>query len=186
MKVSREQMVENRRRILDVASSLFREKGFDAVSVSEVMKAAGMTHGGFYGHFSSKDDLVAQTLAHVFTSGSTIGGDFQNYLAAYLSSHHRDDPASGCPIAGLAAELRHQAPAARAALTEGFEAQISRIEQALPDASQVEKRRAAIGSWSAMVGAVILARAIDNPVLSEEILEQTRGWIDAGIKPLSN
>ncbi len=186
MKVSREQMAENRQRILDVASKLFREKGFDAVSVSEIMKAAGMTHGGFYGHFSSKDDLVAQTLTHVFTRGSTISGDFQDYLANYLSPQHRDETANGCPIAGLAADLRHQTPAARAALTEGYQAQIANIERALPDASQEQKRRAAIGSWAAMVGAVILARAIDNPVLSEDILEQTRGWIDEGIKPLSN
>lgn len=71
MKVSREQMAENRRRILDAASRLFREKGFDAVSVAEVMKAAGLTHGGFYGHFSSKDDLIAQTLAHAL--GSPLG-----------------------------------------------------------------------------------------------------------------
>ena len=84
MKVSREQMAENRRRILDAAGRLFREKGFDSVSVAEVMKAAGLTHGGFYGHFASKDDLVAQTLAHVLAP-STGGGDLRAYLDAYLS-----------------------------------------------------------------------------------------------------
>ena len=181
MKVSREQMAENRRRILDVASRLFREKGFDDVSVSEVMKAAGLTHGGFYGHFVSKDDLVAQTLAHVLAADAGEGGDFRHYLDTYLSPRHRDDPADGCPTAGLAAAIRHQAPAARSAMTKGLRSQIDRIEKALPGSGPADKRRAAIGSWAAMVGAVILARAIDDSILSDEILEQTRAWIDAGI-----
>ncbi len=108
MKVSREQMAENRRRILDAASRLFRDKGFDAVSVAEVMKAAGLTHGGFYGHFSSKDDLIAQTLAHVLAADSSGGGDLRAYLDAYLWPRHRDNCAGGCPTVGLAAAIRHQ------------------------------------------------------------------------------
>ncbi len=110
MRVSREQMAENRRRILDVASRLFRAKGFDAVSLSEVMKAAGLTHGGFYGYFSSKDDLVAQALAHTLAADSHIGGDFRGYLDTYLSPRHLDDPAGGCPTAVLA-PARHGARA---------------------------------------------------------------------------
>lgn len=182
MKVSREQMAENRRRILDVASMLFRDKGFDAVSVAEVMKAAGLTHGGFYGHFSSKDDLIAQTLAHVLSADASGGGNIHAYLDAYLSPRHRDNPAAGCPVAGLAAAIRHQAPPARGAMTKGLRSQIGRIEAAIPVANPADRRRAAIGSWAAMVGAVILARSIDDPVLSDEILEQTRAWVEAGIK----
>jgi TetR/AcrR family transcriptional regulator, transcriptional repressor for nem operon len=185
MKVSREQMAENRRRILDAASRLFRAKGFDAVSVAEVMKAAGLTHGGFYGHFSSKDDLVAETLAHVLTVDAGRGGDLRAFIAAYLSPRHRDDAADGCPTAGLAADIRHQTEAARAAMTEGFRSQIDRISKEFPGKSAAERRRAAIGSWAAMVGAVILARAIDDPTLSDEVLEQTRAWIDAGISQVS-
>ena len=132
MRVSREQMAENRRRILDAASRLFREKGFDAVSVAEVMKAAGLTHGGFYGHFGSKDDLVAQTLAHVLAGDAGGGGDLRTYLDAYLSPRHRDNAADGCPTAGLAADIRHQTPAARSAMTEGLRSQIDRISEALP------------------------------------------------------
>jgi TetR/AcrR family transcriptional repressor of nem operon len=185
MKVSREQMAENRRRILDFASTLFRDRGFDAVSVAEVMKAAGLTHGGFYGHFSSKDDLIAQTLAHVLAADGAEGGDIRAYLDAYLSPGHRDNPAEGCPTAGLAAAIRHQSPAARGAMTEGLRSQIARIEKALPAAGPADRRRAAIGSWAAMVGAVILARAIDEPALSDEILKETRAWIEAGIKDVS-
>ncbi len=178
MKVSREQMAENRRRILDAASRLFRDKGFDAVSVAEVMKAAGLTHGGFYGHFNSKDDLIAQTLAHVLAANSAGGLDIRAYADAYLSPRHRDNAAGGCPIAGLAAAIRHQTPAARSAMTEGLRSQIHRIDAALPELDPADRRRAAIGSWAAMVGAVILARAVDDPALSDEVLEQTRSWID--------
>ena len=181
MKVSREQMAENRRRILDVASQLFKDKGFDAVSVAEVMNAAGMTHGGFYGHFSSKDDLVAQSLAYALGADSGGEGDFSAFVRSYLAPRHRNNPAGGCPTAGLAASIRHQTPAAQAAMTEGLRMQIARIEKALPEQTSAEKRRTAIGSWSAMVGAVILARAINNEELSNEILEQTRAWIDTRV-----
>ncbi|BCH20998.1 TetR/AcrR family transcriptional regulator [Mesorhizobium sp. L-8-3] len=185
MKVSREQMAENRRRILDEASRLFRDKGFDAVGVAEVMKAAGLTHGGFYGHFSSKDDLIAQSLAHVLAVDAGAGGDLRAYAEAYLSPRHRDNCAGGCPTAALAAAVRLQAPAARSAMTEGLRSQIDRIGKALPELDAADRRRVAIGSFAAMVGAVILARAVDDPALSDEVLAQARDWIDAGISPAS-
>lgn len=180
MKVSREQMAENRRRILDIASKLFRDKGFDAVSVSEVMKAAGLTHGGFYGHFGSKEALVAETIGHVLTRDEDGGGDrdLHAFLRDYLAPRHRDNPANGCPTAGLAADIRHQTPAARAAMTAGLRSQIARVEKALPDMDGADRRRAAIGTWAAMVGAVILARAIDDRTLSDEVLRETRAWIE--------
>jgi TetR/AcrR family transcriptional repressor of nem operon len=181
MKVSREQMAENRRRILDVASRLFRDKGFDAVSVAEVMKAAGFTHGGFYGHFSSKDDLVAQTIAHALSTDTVGEDDFSAYVGSYLSPRHRNNVAGGCPTAGLAGAIRHQTPPARSAMAGGLRAQLARIAEALPEQDPADRRRAAIGSWAAMVGAVILARAIDDPELSDEILEQTRAWINDGV-----
>jgi TetR/AcrR family transcriptional repressor of nem operon len=183
MKVSREQMAENRRRILDVASRLFRDKGFDAVSVAEVMKAAGLTHGGFYGHFSSKDDLVAQTIGHVLSNDEEAGNDIRAYLDEYLAPRHRDNAADGCPTAGLAGDIRHQTPAARAAMTAGLRSQIDRVVNALPDVGAAERRRAAIGTWAAMVGAVILARAIDDTALSDEVLQQTRSWIETALSP---
>ena len=181
MKVSREQMVEHHRRILDVASRLFRDKGFEAVSVAEVMKAAGLTHGGFYGHFSSKDDLVAQTLAHVLAADPGEASNLRAFIDDYLSPRRRDDAAGGCPTAGLAADARRQTPAARAAMTEGIRSQIDRFGEALPELDTADRRRAAIGSWAAMVGAVILARAIDDPALSDEVLEETRAWINVGL-----
>ncbi|HSI17489.1 MAG TPA: TetR/AcrR family transcriptional regulator [Sphingomonas sp.] len=183
-------MGENRRRILDAASRLFRDKGFDAVSVAEVMKAAGLTHGGFYGHFDSKDDLIAQTIAHALPGEASDGegadgGDIRTYLRAYLSPEHRDDAANGCPTAGLAADIRHQTPSARLAMSQGLKSQIDRVGKALPESSPSDRRRVAIGSWAAMVGAVILARSVDDPAFADEILEQTRIWIDDGVGMLS-
>ena len=107
MKVSREQMAENREAILKAAGQLFRARGFDSVGVAEVMNAAGFTHGGFYGHFSSKDDLIAETLAYLLrTAGRDL--DFKSFVDQYLSPRHRDNAASGCPTAALAADARQQ------------------------------------------------------------------------------
>src|SRR5258706_9829311 len=124
MKVSREQVAENRRKILDAASRLFRARGFEAVTVAEVMKAAGLTHGGFYGHFKSKDDLIAQTLAHVLAAGAEGERNLASYAAQYLTPDHRDDLAGGCPTAALGAETIRQAPEARAAMTASMRRQI--------------------------------------------------------------
>lgn len=179
MKVSREQVAENRRKILDAASRLFRARGFDAVTVAEVMKAAGLTHGGFYGHFKSKDDLIAQTLAHVLPPDASADVDLARYAAGYLAPRHRDDLEYGCPTAGLAAETIRQSPDARAAMTEGLKRQIEIFSKTAPGETEAERRQAAIGAWAAMVGAVILARLSDDPELADEMLEQTRAWIAA-------
>jgi TetR/AcrR family transcriptional repressor of nem operon len=175
-------MAANRQGILDAASRLFRDKGFEAVSVSEVMKAAGLTHGGFYGHFASKDDLIAQSITHALAGNPEKPAGLRAFLDGYLSPRHRDNPASGCPTASLAADIRHQSPETRAAMTGGIRSQIGRINQALPGVNNAQDRRAAIGTWAAMVGAVVLARAVDDPALSDEILRETRAWIDAGVE----
>lgn len=184
MRVSRDQMQANRLRILESASRLFREKGFEAVSVAEVMKAAGLTHGGFYGHFESKDDLIAQAIAHIFTAeegGQGGQGDLGAHLNAYLSSQHRESVGEGCPTAALVADIRRQTPAARSAMSEGFRSQIDRIARAIPAPGAAASRRQAVGAWAAMVGAVVLARAVDDPVLSDEILDETRAWIEENL-----
>ncbi|TDV19568.1 TetR/AcrR family transcriptional regulator [Paraburkholderia caballeronis] len=177
MRVSREQVAENRQKILAAASRLFRERGFDAVTVADVMKAAGLTHGGFYGYFRSKDDLIAQTLAHVYAQGAAAETDVVRYAANYLSPSHRDNLAGGCPTAALGAETVRQSPDARAAMANGLRQQIERLSRGIPGLQTAQARKAAIGSWSAMVGAVILARLVDDPALSDEVLEATRSWI---------
>jgi TetR/AcrR family transcriptional repressor of nem operon len=177
MKVSREQVAENRQKILEAASRLFRAKGFDAVTVAEVMQAAGLTHGGFYGHFKSKDDLIAETLTHVLGAGGTGSIDVDQFATNYLSRLHCNDLECGCPTAGLAAETIRQSPQARAAMTAGLRQQIERLTESTPGSDLAGKREQAIGSWAAMVGALILARLSDDPKLSDEVLTQTRAWI---------
>lgn len=177
MKVSREKVAENRRLILEAAGRLFRERGFEDVTVAEVMKAAGLTHGAFYGHFKSKDDLIAQTLTHTLAAVESPEGGLARYAAWYLTPSHRDDLAGGCATAGLGAETIRQAPEARAAMTDGLRRQIERMSRSAPGADPAEARQAAIGSWAAMVGAMVLARFTDDPLLSDEVLEQTRAWI---------
>lgn len=179
MKVGREQVAENRRRILEAAGRLFRERGFQAVSVAEIMKAAGLTHGGFYGYFRSKDDLIAHAMADALGHSAPPSAGLAAYAADYLTAAHRDDLAGGCPTAGLAAETIRQAPGARVEMTAGLRRQIASLARAAPGESPSEKREAAIGSWAAMVGAMILARMSDDPDLSDEVLAGTRAWIAA-------
>ena len=183
MKVSREQMAENRRKILEVAGRLFREKGFDAVSVSDVMKAAGLTHGGFYGHFDSKDDLIVQAICHAIDARKGAGDalDLRAFMDAYLSPKHRDNTAGGCPIAGLAADTLRQTPEARSAVTDGVRAQIDWLVAQLAGLDDAARRRQAVASCAAMVGAMILSRAATNPAFSDEILKETRAWIEDGL-----
>ncbi len=174
MKVSREQVAANRQTILDAAGHLFRAQGFERVTVADVMKAAGLTHGGFYGYFKSKDDLIAQTLAHVFAEGTD-----EIDAESYLSQRHCQNVAGGCPTAALGSEATRQTPEARAAMTKGLRQHIERLSRSAKGKTATEKRRAAIGSWAAMVGAMIMARFSDDPKLSEELLAQTRAWIAA-------
>jgi TetR/AcrR family transcriptional repressor of nem operon len=183
MRVSRAQVTENRRTILEAAGRLFRERGFEAVTVAEIMNVAGLTHGGFYGYFSSKDELIAEALADVLTQTTTEPlGDLATYVAEYLSPSHRDDRARGCPTAALAAETTRQPGGARMEMTTGIKQQIERLSHVAPGRNTAQKRRTAIGTWAAMVGAMILARASNDPALSDEVLDQTRAWVKAQAK----
>ena len=180
MKVSRDQMQANRSRILDEAGRLFREKGFESVGVAEVMKAAGLTHGGFYGHFASKDDLIAQTVAHVFEPAQTPDSaplDLAAFVDAYLSPRHRTNVSSGCPTAALAGDVRRQGTEARWAMTHGVRSQLERIAAALSSELSPEAQRDAVGAWSTLVGAVILSRSVEDDALAERILLDARAWI---------
>jgi len=140
------------------------------------MKAAGLTQGGFYGHFDSKDDLIGLALGHAIDTrkGATFG--LRAFINEYLSPQYRDNSAGGCPVAGLAGTLE-----ARSALTDGVRAQIDWMFEKLTGMDEADRRRQAIASYAAMVGAMIVPRAITDPALSDEILKETRAWIDAGL-----
>jgi TetR/AcrR family transcriptional repressor of nem operon len=183
MRVSRDQMAVHRQQILDSASKLFRDRGFDAVTVADVMKAAGLTHGGFYRHFASKDALIAAAIASAQEQAAAHPAfpaeDLRAYLAAYLSADHRDHPAEGCPVAGMGPAAIRAGGEARDVMTGGLKHQIARLATGAPGKTPREKRQAAIATWSAMVGALILSRLSTDPVLADEILTATKTTLAA-------
>ncbi|MEJ0065132.1 MAG: helix-turn-helix domain-containing protein [Caulobacteraceae bacterium] len=142
MKVSREQVAASRKRILEAAGRLFRERGFEGVTVAEVMHAAGLTHGGFYGYFKSKDDLIVETLAELMSQGKAASRDLADFATAYLAPEHRDDWAGGC--GGGGARRRGRAgQAGGAGGDDGGPAPPDRNLQ--PDRAGRDARRAAAG-----------------------------------------
>jgi TetR/AcrR family transcriptional repressor of nem operon len=180
MKVSREQAARNRERILDAAAQLFRERGFAGTGVADLMKAAGLTHGGFYGHFSSKEDLMAQACARVIersheTWSKRAAADPADPLSSiargYLSTRHRDDPGTGCVVAALGSEAARHGSGVRDALTEGLRSSFELLVRLVPGKSAEARRRKAISAYASWVGAMIMARAVDDRVLSKEILD---------------
>jgi TetR/AcrR family transcriptional repressor of nem operon len=180
MRVSREQAAENRERILAVAAKLFREKGFDGSGVADLMGAAGLTHGGFYGHFASKEDLAAQACARTFarsveawgrSAGQGPRGALAAIAASYLSVKHRDHPGGGCLLAALGTDVARQGPSVRRVVTEGLLGLIGLLARVVPGRSAAARRERALVTMASLVGALVLARAVDDETLSEEILQ---------------
>lgn len=180
MKVSRAEAAQNRERIIDTAAKLFRERGFDGIGVADLMKSAGMTHGGFYGHFASKEDLMAQACARALEGGldafqQMASHDRKSALAAiassYLSPEHRDQPGAGCVLAALGADAaRHGAPV-RATFTQAIRSAVELLTDLVAGRARHVKRQRALAIYASMVGAVVLARAVDDEELSTEILK---------------
>ncbi|MTV37124.1 TetR/AcrR family transcriptional regulator [Duganella radicis] len=183
MKVSREQVALNRERIVETAARLFREKGYDGIGVADLMKGAGLTHGGFYGHFESKEDLLAEAAAHALKKSVAR---WEGYLAedpasaldkigdGYLTRQHRDHPEKGCSVTALGADIARLGPKARHAVTEGASGQMAVLQQLMPGADDAEKRKQALATYAAMVGAIVLSRAVDDEALSVEVLQAVR------------
>jgi len=186
MKVSRQQMAANRERLLDIASRLFRERGFEGVSVADVMQAAGLTHGGFYGHFASKEALAAEAAAHALmqtasrwsaTLESSGMGALERIVDAYLSPRHRDQPGAGCAIAALGPDVARQADPVRAAFAAEVENLITVLSGFLPGEDPARRRSRALALMAQLVGAIVLSRALGHSLLSDEILDVVRAAI---------
>jgi len=178
MRVSREKAAENRERILAVAGTLFREKGFDGIGLSEIMKGAGLTHGGFYGHFASKEDLAAEAsraaLGRSARRWRQVVEQSERPLAAitdhYLSVVQRDAPGGACAFPALGAEAARQGGAVRASFTKGMEDLVGILAELAPGRTQAARRKRALAMFSTMVGAMLLARAVNEDTLSKEVL----------------
>ena len=178
VRVTREQAAANREKILEVAGALFRERGFDGIGVADIMKRAGLTHGGFYGHFASKDDLAAEITARVLgRSGwlerltGTQKPSFSDVVRQYLSPRHRDDPGRGCLFAALGSDVVRQPRSVRRAFTEGLRLRVDALARLAPGRSAAVRRQKALATMAELVGALILSRAVDDPKFSDEILE---------------
>lgn len=183
MRVSREQAAENRERILEGAAKLFRERGFDAVGVDELMNHVGLTHGGFYGHFKSKEDLTAQSCGRAFSKAlddwaRLLGEATKDPLVVigqtYLSSKHRDSAGNGCLLAALGPDVSRRGASIRQPITEGVQRFIAMLSRVAPGRSNRARRQRAIAVYASFVGALVLARAVSDQALSDEILQAVR------------
>ncbi|MGF6754012.1 TetR/AcrR family transcriptional regulator [Paraburkholderia sp. GAS42] len=197
MGVSRQQTVENRRAIVAAAEKLFRERGVDAVGLTELMKAAGFTQGGFYNHFKSKDALVAAVMEKAMeAAGEAFASLIENARSAdadpvkqniqwYLSPEHRANIEAGCPLSGFAGDARRLDDVARGSYAEGLAANLKRFAKVIEETEGISEggHRKAITLFSQMVGTLLLSRAVADidPALADEILDEGRQQLLAAV-----
>ena len=199
---------ETRERILRTAGRALRERGYQGVGVAEVMREAGLTHGGFYAHFESKTDLLAEAT-------DLAGADGQQRLAratrrraeaaeqadaeagrptpahqallslvdAYLSEEHLHDAGLGCTMAALGSELPRQADTVRRAATHRFEDMVALVERQLPTRGQPGSHGEAMAVLSCLVGTLVLARAVDRPALADALRQASRNFLAERMAP---
>jgi TetR/AcrR family transcriptional repressor of nem operon len=187
MRYKAEHKDETRTKVLRAAATAMRVHGPDGVGVADIMRSAGLTHGGFYAHFRNKDDLVAQAVTQMFTDAgrrwdrATAGLPPQQalstYIDAYLATAHRDDVSRGCPLTCVAMDLSRQTGAARAAFDEGVAGLLARLTGWLPPEAGTKNLAASL--ITEMVGAVTLSRAVSDPALSNRILHNARTSVRA-------
>jgi TetR/AcrR family transcriptional repressor of nem operon len=173
------------RRIVETACRCFRRQGINEVSVAELMASAGLSHGGFYAHFASKDALVAAAVGHGLDVKRHLVEDWvasaergENPIAVvvrnYLSTQHRDNIGDGCPLPALSAEIARGNPVARTVLTEKLMALVAVLAEAGPFDDSAQREASAIAVLSTLVGAILLARATNDSRYSDEILRASR------------
>jgi len=189
MKVTKAQAQANRAHIVETASVLFRERGYDGVGVAELMAAAGFTHGGFYKHFRSKADLMAETAASSLsqTLANSAGLDVLEFISLYLSREHRDARGVGCTMAALCSDAARQSERIKATFADGIENTLTSLQREGTTPSEVDQhqvRAKMIDMLARTVGAVVLSRACpDDSPLADEILDVCRKAILASLSP---
>jgi len=176
-------VAQTRRRIIEAAASEFRGKGIDATGLAELMSAAGLTHGGFYKHFDSKDQVVEESVAHAAHSlanslqsklSSSSARALQAAIDDYLSAEHRDNARDGCPFVALGSEITRGNKPLREAATVGFLRLVDAIAAQLKNMPPAAARKKALVMLSTMIGALTMARVVTDPDLSDSILRQAR------------
>jgi TetR/AcrR family transcriptional repressor of nem operon len=166
-----------RKRILKMASKRFRKEGLERAGIAELMKAAGLTHGGFYFHFASKEDLVREAMNDAFDQSSVRyarraeRAKLEAIVRGYLTPGRRDKPENGCAAAALVAEIARHPVSTRRAFMAKLDQLLELIGAQLPSGDATTRRRSAIGIFAVMMGTLQLARAEPNPARSKQILE---------------
>jgi TetR/AcrR family transcriptional repressor of nem operon len=180
MRVSRTQAAENRQTVINVASRLFRERGFDGIGLKDLMKGAGLTQGGFYKQFASKEDLAVEASRRALESASQRWSDAaaQNpndplgaVIGFYLSGDHRGEKMDGCPIVALGSDAARQGPEVKAEFEAGIKAHLDVLDRFLAGAGDEVSRGKAMAILATMVGAVTLSRVINDPDLAQAVLD---------------
>lgn len=178
-RVSQEQAKLNRQRVVEVASNLFRERGLNGIGVVDIMAAAGLTHGGFYGQFTNKDALAAEAFDAAI--GNEYRADLDTFIENYLSLGHVRTPGKGCPVAALVNDIGREpsGSALRSRFTHAVKGLAGLIADRLPKSSKERRRQRSLIALSTMVGAVVLARGVDDEELANELLAGARTVITA-------
>lgn len=183
---SKTEKARSRERILEVAGERLRGQGIDGPGVAEIMREAGLTHGGFYKHFGSRDELVREALTTAFdeqsveTRAAVAASDapLETFVDRYTSAEHCAHPEHGCAVAAVATEVARGGPELRAAYTERIGRAVAYLEELLaeahPEADAATQRPEAIARYAMLVGGVTLARAVDDDALRGEILAAVR------------
>jgi TetR/AcrR family transcriptional regulator, transcriptional repressor for nem operon len=188
MGYSQADKADSHQRIVDVAARRFRELGLEGISVADIMKEAGMTVGGFYKHFETRDELVSEAMAaachEMEASALTNQPNLKKSIQTYLSEAHRDDPATGCPLSALVNDTARSTDGAREAYAERFEASLKLLESQMPEGgTKAAKRAKAMLIYSAYVGAMGLSRAVPDAALSRQILNTVAAELIALFPP---
>ena len=184
MRYSREHKLETHARIVKRASVRLREKGAHGIGVADLMKDAGLTHGGFYAHFDSREALVIEAFAHAMDRSTEHWRRLaertppEQRMAAivdsYLTPVHRDDPGHGCAIPALSAEIARESPKTRKAFAAKLEQMIDALAAQIPDLPRKAARKQAVAAIATMMGTLVMARVAGNGEFSEEILNSGR------------
>ncbi len=185
MRVSRAQAEENRDRVIDVASRLFREHGFDGIGLKDLMKGAGLTQGAFYKQFTSKDDLAALASARAMESATmrwsdaaaTSSDPLEAVMDYYLSTDHRGEKAEGCPLVALGSDAARQNAEVKQPFEDGIRAHFDVLQNLVGGAGDPEASDKAMAILSLMVGAVTLSRLTQDEFLSQGILKSAAGEV---------
>ena len=181
MRHSKEEKAASHERIVAIAAARIRESGTEQPGVAEIMRAAGLTHGGFYKHFGSREELIAEAVERALTESEsrvpelTAGAEdpLAAFADAYLSVAHRDDPATGCGVVALGADMPRVGGPAQEAYRAQVERYLAHLQQLLGSDDEATRHHATV-TLSAMVGAVMIARALGPSPRSEEILRDVR------------